>query len=147
MMPRRKIAMRRTGYRVSRWQRAGTTAVEMALVLPGLLLLTIGLCVAELGAFRYHQVAALAHEGARWAAVHGKDYARRNGKSLATASDILENVIKPRAAGLDLSKVTHEITWEHNNALVTVKVNYVWQPQAFLPSRTFSCTAMALATY
>ncbi len=121
--------------------------VEMAIVLQLLFLLLIGLCVGELAAFRYQQVAALAHEGARWASVHGKEYARQNNKSLATKEDVLENVIKPRAIGLDLNKISHQVTWNAEGSLVTVSVQYTWTPEYFFLARKFSCVAVALATY
>ena len=100
--------------------------VEMAIVLQMLILLLIGLCVGELGAFRYHQVAALAHEGARWASVHGKEYAKQRDKPIASKEDIFENVIKPRAIGLDLNKISHDIKWNAEGSLVTVTVQYTW---------------------
>ena len=45
--------------------RGGATVVEMAITLPLAVLLIMGLLVGGLGVFRYHEVAALAHEGAR----------------------------------------------------------------------------------
>lgn len=121
--------------------------IEMAIILPLLILLLIGLCLGELGAFRYQQVAALAHESARWASVHGKEYAKATNKTIATKDDILQNVIKPRAIGLDLSKITHELLWNPEQNLVTVTIQYTWTPESFFAPRTFSCTAIALATY
>jgi hypothetical protein len=121
--------------------------VEMAIVLQMLILLLVGLCVGELGAFRYHQVAALAHEGARWASVHGKEYAKQRDKPIASKEDIFENVIKPRAIGLDLSKISHEVKWNAEGSLVTVTVQYTWTPEYFFSPRKFSCVAVALATY
>ena len=130
-----------------RRRRRGAAAVEMAVVLPLLILLLIGLCVAELGAFRYHQIAALAHESARWASVHGKEYAKQTNSSIATSQDIFDHVIKPRAMGLDLNKITQEVDWDTKRNLVTVTVHYVWTPEAFFAPQTFSCTAIAFATY
>ena len=121
--------------------------VEMAIVLQMLILLLIGLCVGELGAFRYHQVAALAHEGARWASVHGKEYAKQRDKPIASKEDIFENVIKPRAIGLDLNKISHDIKWNAEGSLVTVTVQYTWTPEYFFSPRKFSCVAVALATF
>ncbi len=121
--------------------------VEMAIVLQMLILLLIGLCVGELGAFRYHHVAGLAHEGARWASVHGKEYAKQTNKAIASKEDIFENVIKPRAIGLDLNKVSHDVKWNAEGSLVTVTVQYTWTPEYFFSPRKFSCVAVALATY
>lgn len=131
----------------SHHQRSGAVMVEMAIVLQLLFLLVIGLCVGELGAFRYHQVAALAHEGARWASVHGKEYAKQNNKTIATKEDIFENVIKPRAVGLDLNKISPEVTWNAEGSLVTVTIQYTWTPEYFFSVRKFSCVAVTLVTY
>lgn len=131
----------------SRHQRSGAVTVEVAVVLQLLILLLIGLCVGELGAFRYQQVAALAHEGARWASVHGKEYAEQTNKAIATKEDIFENVIRPRAIGLDLNKISHDVTWNAERSLVTVTVQYTWTPEYFFSAREFSCVAVALATY
>ncbi len=131
----------------SRRQRNGAVMVEMAIVLQLLILLVIGLCVGELGAFRYQQVAALAHEGARWASVHGKEYARQNNKTIATKEDIFENVIKPMAVGLDLNKISHEVSWNAEGTLVTVTIQYIWTPEYFFAVRKFKCVAVTLVTY
>lgn len=122
-------------------------AVEMALVLPVLLLIVIGLCVAQLAAFRYHQIAALAHEGARWASVHGDEYATQTGQRIACREDVLEQVIRPRAMGLDLNRIEVDVQWDDNRSCVTVTVRYQWVAEAFFAPQTLSCTAMALATY
>jgi hypothetical protein len=45
----------------------------MAIILPLVMFMGIGLCVIELAVFRYHQVAYLTHESARYASVHGKN--------------------------------------------------------------------------
>lgn len=129
-------------------KRKGATLVELAIVLPLVVLMSIGLCVAELAVFRYQQVAALAHESARWAAVHGKNYARRSQKPIATTNDILKNVIEPRAVGLDLNRLTPVLKWNDNFTAVSVTVSYQWAPQTalFVP-KTFTCTAVSLSSY
>ena len=125
----------------------GAVAVEMALVLPLLMLIVIGLCVAQAGAFRYHQVAALAHESARWASVHGKDFAKRHNKPMATSEQILQDVIRPRAVGLDLKRLDVSLKWDAECSMVEATVRYEWMPEFFFVPQTFSCTAVALATY
>jgi hypothetical protein len=108
----------------------------------------IGLCVAELAVFRYQQVASLAHEGARWASVHGKNYAKRERRPLTTNSDMWEQVIEPRAVGMDESKLTSALEWDESLTSVKVTVNYQWTPEfAFFAPKTFSCTAVSLVSY
>jgi Flp pilus assembly protein TadG len=129
-------------------KRRGATLVELAIVLPLVVLMSIGLCVAELAVFRYQQVASLAHESARWASVHGKNYARRSKKPIATTNDILENVIEPRAVGLDPDKLTSVLEWNENFTAVSVTVSYQWVPEyAFFVPKTFTCTAVSLSSY
>ena len=128
-------------------QRDGATVVEMAIILPVFVLLLIGLCVAGLGVFRYHQIAALAHESARWASVHGREYSKRTGKPVATSDGIYQNVIKNRAVALDMNKVSYDVKWDANLASVAVTVRYQWTPEAFFAPLTFSSTAQVLATY
>jgi len=57
--------------------RAGATSVEFAMVAAVVLLMLIGLIVMALGVFRYQELARLAREGARYAAVRGTSYPRR----------------------------------------------------------------------
>jgi Flp pilus assembly protein TadG len=128
--------------------RKGATLVELAIVLPLVVLMSIGLCVAELAVFRYQQVAYLAHESARWASVHGKNYAIRSKKPIATTDDILENVIEPKAVGLELNKLTPVLEWNENFTAVSVTVSYEWAPEfAFFVPKTFTCTAVSLSSY
>src|ERR1700757_4990277 len=88
-------------------RRHGATLVEGAIVYPFVLLLTIGLTVVGMGVFRYQQVAALAREGARYASVHGGQWATDwNGNTLTAANDVRTNAVVPHAAGLDTSAST-----------------------------------------
>lgn len=127
-------------------RRTGAVLVEMALVAPILFLLLIGIIVGGLGVFRYHQVAALAHASARWASVHGKDYAKTNG-SVATAEDIYKNVIQPKAVALDKSKLSYQLDWGPDGSTVVVTVRYQWIPEAFFNNATFSSRAEMLVSY
>jgi Flp pilus assembly protein TadG len=135
------------GARRSRRRRRGATVVEMAITAPILFLLLIGMMVGSVGVFRYHQVAALAHESARWASVHGKDYASDHRTSMATSNDIYTNVIQPRMSGLDPNRLTYSLTWGENNKTVSVTVTYRWIPEAFLNVGTLSNTAEMLVSY
>lgn len=141
------IRRRRRTHGCNHWLRRAVTAVEVAIVLPLVMLLMIGLCVAELGAFRYQQIAALAHERARWASVHGQEYARQSNAVIATNQDIFEKVIKPKAKGLDLNKLSHNVQWNEEGNVVTVRIQYTWTPEAFFAPQQLTCTAISLATY
>jgi Flp pilus assembly protein TadG len=112
----------------------GAVAVEMALVLPVVFLMFIGLVVGGMGVFRYQEVAALAREGARYASVRG---------TAATETDIFENAVKPKAVAFDLSRLSCKVTWNQTNSpstiisntqnpvgnAVSVTVTYKWFPE------------------
>jgi hypothetical protein len=85
--------------------------VETALVIPVVLMFTIGMVVIGLGVFRYQQVATMAREGARYASVHGSQYAADPGNSAATASGIHDNAIVPWAAGCNLNNLSSQVQW------------------------------------
>ena len=127
--------------------RRGATVVEMALITPLLLLTLIGLIVLGLGIFRCNEVACLAHEGARWAAVRGKTYDKQNNRSTAvTSTDLYNDVIKPRAVGFDPKKLTSELTWSDDRRTVAVTVRYRWSSEAFFGEMTLSSTSTALVS-
>jgi Flp pilus assembly protein TadG len=100
----------------------GAVAVEAAFVLPVAFTMMIGLLVIGLGVFQYQQVATLAREGARYASVHGSQYAQYTTKSVA-ASDIYNNAIEPMAVGLNLSNLSYEVKWG-----TAVSGSWVWTP-------------------
>jgi Flp pilus assembly protein TadG len=85
--------------------------VETAIVLPVVMFLTLGTCTAGLGIYRYQQVATLAREGARYASVHGGQYATDTGNSVPSSSTIFTNAIQPLAAGLNSNNLTYSIQW------------------------------------
>jgi Flp pilus assembly protein TadG len=148
---------------ISDQQRRGAALVEFALVAPLVFLLLLGLIIGSFGVYRYLQVAALAREASRWAAVHGADYARENAQPLPTANDILQRVILPRAIGLDPRQLQCQVTWStspapyrvevRNNEVVavgntvTVTVRYRWIPEAFLGGITLSSTSVSPMHY
>ncbi|GBD35584.1 hypothetical protein HRbin36_00697 [bacterium HR36] len=143
--------------------RAGAALVEFALVAPLVFLFLLGLVIGSLGVYRYLQVAALAREASRWAAVHGADYARETGQPPATAQDIFQRLIVPRAIGLDISRLSCTVTWDTSNApsritvqnnqviavanTVTVTVRYQWIPEAFLGGITLRSTSISPMYY
>jgi Flp pilus assembly protein TadG len=149
--------------RLRRTVRRGAALVEFAIVAPVTLLLVIGLLVGGLGIFHMQQVAMLAREGSRWASVHGTDYATATGNAAATAADIYDHAIKPNAVGLDLSHLTHVVTWSTDNSpthtatvsgksvkitnTVTVTVNYNWIPEAYLGGLNLSSSSTSVMSY
>jgi Flp pilus assembly protein TadG len=129
--------------------RRGGAALETAIALPVALMLIIGLCVIALGVYRYQLVASLAREGARYASVHGTQYAADTGNAAATAADIYNNAILPMAVGLTPSNLTYSVTWNTSNSptspnpnsnpvglpldnTVSVTVSYQWTPELYL---------------
>jgi Flp pilus assembly protein TadG len=133
--------------RSQRLGRRGATVVEMALITPLLLLTLIGLIILGLGIFRCNQVACLAHEGARWAAVRGKTYDKlHNRASAVTSTDLYNDAIKPRAVGFDPQKLTSELTWSDDRRTVAVTVRYRWVAEAFFGEMSLSSTSTALVS-
>ncbi len=99
--------------------RRGIQAVEAAIVLPVVMMLTLGTCSTAMGVYYYQLVATLAREGARYASVHGSQYAPYGPP--VHASDIYINVIKPMAVGLNLSNLTYQVQWG-----TAVSGSWVW---------------------
>src|SRR5436190_17786167 len=91
--------------------RRGTTTIEFAITCPIAFFIIFAIIVGGLGVFRYQQVASAAREGARWASVHGGEYAQDTGKPAATPVDIYNNAILPAAGALDAKQLTYSVTW------------------------------------
>jgi Flp pilus assembly protein TadG len=144
-----------------RRRRPAAVIVESAVVYPVAFLLLIAIVVGGLGAFRYQQVAALAREGARWASVRGGQYQADTGRPAATEADVLEQVVRAQAAGLDPSLLSCTVTWDASNwpsrvtgdngsatgNTVSVTVTYRWVPEAYLGGITLTSTAVAPMAY
>lgn len=127
-------------------RRRGVSTVEFAIVCPIAFFLIFATIVGGIGVFRYQQVAALAREGARYAAVHGGLYEQETGNTAATPQDVYEQAILPLATALDPNRITYSVTWDENNLplfvdddvqhptgnIVTVTVNYQWFPEMYL---------------
>src|SRR5207302_8634228 len=109
--------------------RRGVTTAECGVVYSITLLLIMGTIIEGLGVFRYQQLSSLAREGARWASVHGPTYQTETGKAAPTSQNVLDNVITPAMVGLDPSQLTCTLTMTATTA--TVKLTYVWTPEAF----------------
>src|SRR5262245_30358286 len=126
--------------------RAGAAAIEFAITCPIVFFLIFATIVGGLGVFRYQETAALAREGARWASVHGSEYAYDHNVPAPTPQGIFDTAIKPLVVGLDPSRLTYEVTWNTTNDplrvdedvqkpvgnTVTVKVTYQWFPEMYL---------------
>jgi Flp pilus assembly protein TadG len=145
-------------FRKSVSKRKGAALVESALVLPVLILLILGIIIVGLGVFRYQQMATLAREGARWASVHGGQYALDTGKPAATASDVYNTAILPMTVGLNLSNLSYSVSWPKGNmpaladpnstppgqpvgTTVVVTVSYNWIPEAYFGGVTLTSTS------
>jgi Flp pilus assembly protein TadG len=144
-------------------RRRGATMVEAAVVLPFVFAFLIGTVTMGMGIFRYQQVAAMAREGARYAAVHGAQYAADTGNSAAIYTDIYNNAILPYSYGLDPSDIvfnSSSVTWSLSNTptsatstgatqmnTVSVTVTYNWTPERFIvgPIALSSTSVMPMA--
>ena len=148
--------------RRQRRQRSGAVVLESALAYAITFLLVLGLVVGGMGVFRYQEVAALAREGARYAAVHGAQYADETGNAAATAQDIFQTAIRPKAIGLNPDYLTYSVTWKNSNRpltvttdyerpsgnTVSVTVTYQWLPELFFGSAiTLSSTSTVQMAY
>jgi Flp pilus assembly protein TadG len=142
--------------RMHKQPRRGATIIESAMVLPVALLFLFGIVVGGMGVFRYNELAFLTREAARYASVHGKQYEEETGKTAATADDIYNDVILPKAAILRPENLTCTITWDEDNHpnriegtsqnvitnTVTVTLTYQWDPEIpFFNSLTMSSTS------
>jgi len=99
--------------------RRGVQMVEAAIVLPVVMMLILGTFSTAMGVYYYQLVATLAREGARYASVHGSQYAPYGPP--VHASDIYINAIKPMAVGLNLSNLTYQVQWG-----TAVSGSWVW---------------------
>ena len=142
--------------------RRGATAVEFAICCPIVFVLIFATMVGALGVFRYQQTAELAREGARWACVHGGEYAEETGNPAATPADVYNNAILPAATAMNPSKLSYSVTWDASNMpldattsvgtptgnTVTVTVSYQWFPEVYLIGPyTLSSTSTAQMIY
>jgi hypothetical protein len=93
-------------------QRRAATIVEAAIVLPVAFFLLLGLVIGGLGVFRYCEVAHIARETARFASVHGNQYAKNNAAAIQAGTlpsvdknHLVTNVAQANAIGLDGSQL------------------------------------------
>jgi hypothetical protein len=138
--------------------------VEGAVVYPVVFLVILALVVGAAGVFRYSQLASLTREAARYASVHGGQYAREMKVTAPTPTDIYKSVVLPRAEGFDTSQLNYSITYDTNNMpyhttldasnnvipiqnTVTVTLTYQWLPEEFLGGVTLSSTSVMPMSY
>ena len=138
--PRRPHACRKQ-------QRRGATMIEMAIVGPVVFLFVIGLIVAALGVFRLHQVGRLAHEGARWASIHGSEWERATGHSPVTAQDVFQQAMLPLSQGLSPDRLEHTVEWNEDRTDVQVTVRFHWLPEAFMSGGVIAATSVRPVSY
>jgi len=145
-------------------RRPGATVVECAFVYPAVFLVVLGLLVGAAGMFRYSQLASLTREAARYASVHGGQYAQEMKVTAPTPADIYNNVVLPMAVSFDTSQLNYAITYNTSNSpyhttldadnnvipiqnSVTVTLTYQWVPEAFLGGVTLSSTSVMPMSY
>ena len=145
-------------------RRSGATAVECAFVYPVVFLVVLGLLVGAAGIFRYSQLASLTREAARYASVHGGQYAQEMKVTAPTPADIYDTVVLQREVGFDTSQLNYSITYNtsnfpihttldaSNNVIpiqntVTVTLTYQWVPEAYLPGITLTSTSVMPMAY
>jgi Flp pilus assembly protein TadG len=143
--------------------RPAATMLEFALVASLTFVIILGLLIGGLGVFRYQQVAHLARDASRWASVHGTQYATDTQNSAATPTDVYNQVIVPKATGLDLTHLTYPVMWNTSNSpyqtatvngqqvkvanTVTVTITYQWVPEAFVGGISLSSTSVSVMSY
>jgi Flp pilus assembly protein TadG len=145
-----------------RRRRRGATLVEFAVTGPIVLFLVFATIIGAVGVFRYQQVASMAREGARWASVHGLEYARDTNQPAATAEDVFNKAMLGGAVALDPDKLTYSVTWNTSNDplsvhedyerpignTVTVQVTYSWFPELYVAGPlTLTSTSTAQMLY
>jgi hypothetical protein len=91
--------------------RRAASVVEAAFVLPITFALLLAILIGGIGIIRYHQVAYIARETARFASVHGAQYAKTNAGAIQAGTlpvvdgAYLVNYAKSKAAALDTSQL------------------------------------------
>jgi Flp pilus assembly protein TadG len=141
-------------------RRPGVTVVEMAIIYSALFLILFGLILGSIAVFRYQQVAQLAREGSRWAAVHGHQWATENSQPPTAPQDVFNNAIAPRAVNMEPGKLSYSVAWDTNQKThhtevvgdevrsvsnnVIVTVSYQWDEFIFGPVTLRSTSVMSM---
>jgi Flp pilus assembly protein TadG len=125
-------------------ERSGITLVEAAIAYPALIFIILAILITATGILSYQEVASLASEGARYAAVHGSAYASTTGLEAATPDSVRKNAILRNAVLVKPSKLTTTVSWTPDNSpgsSVTVAVSYEWSPVEYLSPVTMRSEA------
>jgi Flp pilus assembly protein TadG len=132
----------------SQSNRRGLSTVECAIVYPVTMLLLLGSLILGLGVFRYQQLQSLAREGARYASVHGHNYASATGNSIASTSTVATYVqgMAVSLTGLSCTSVSYTSTTSIPSA-VTVTLSYTWKPEGYFSQVTWTATSTEIVTY
>lgn len=125
-------------------KRRGATVVEVAVVLPLMVVIVVVSIDLVGGIYRYHQLATLSRAAARYASVHAGQYKEETNYPEATVTSIRTEVLAKSSFGLDLSKMNCELTWLPSGSKypwrlesdtgakkqnsVRVKLSYPWKP-------------------
>jgi Flp pilus assembly protein TadG len=103
---------------INHCRRRGATAVEAAFIYPITFFIMLALLVGGMGVFRYNEVAYLAREAARYASVHGDQYAQDNAAAITAGSTpqvttdyITNNIVKANGIALDPSQLAVTVTF------------------------------------
>jgi hypothetical protein len=115
----------------NRARRRAAHVVECAIIFPLTFLLVAGLVVCAMGVFRYQQMAHLAREAARYAAVHAGEYQQENAAAITagtlpnvTSSYLTTNVVQANAVTLDPSSLQLAVKLNTSNG------SYDWDDTA-----------------
>ena len=132
-----------------RCRRRGVILLESALIYSVTLMLVLGTIVMGLGIFQYQQIAFLAREGARYAAVHAATYVAEQNATATTNTTVLNQAILPRVVILKTSALTCTMSPATLPAtgVVTVTVSYTWTPEAYWAPITMTSTSTAPILY
>lgn len=108
-------------------RRRAAALIESVFVLPVTFLLLLGLLVGGMGVFRFQEVAHVARLTARYAAVHGGQYASDNAAAIQAGtlpnvneSCLVQNIAAANAVALDPSRLSVSVT------LTTLGGTYDW---------------------
>jgi hypothetical protein len=116
-------------------------------------MLTFGTIIVGWGVFIDNEIASLAREGARWASVHGAQWATDNNSGTATtAANVYTSGIQPHIAGIVISSGNVSVSWPDAGTQavgnrVTVTVTYNWTPQLYVSALTLSGTSTMRIVY